>query len=88
MNGDDDHPPYRPSPGPRSLNDYLVAEKVKRCVVCQTVPPNLLQQIVDAGNHRNLTIDIGLAWLEADYGIKITREQWQAHQLGRHRRKV
>lgn len=73
---------------PRSLRDFLTAQKMKECVVCQTVPQDLLQQIVDAGEHRNMKVDLGLQWLAQEYGIQITREQWQSHQLGRHRRDV
>lgn len=72
---------------PRSLREFLQGKKVQGCIVCQTVAPELLQQIADAMEHRNMRVDDGLAWLEAEYGIKISREQWQLHQLGRHVRR-
>jgi hypothetical protein len=69
----------------RSLRDYVRAGRVKKCIVCQKVPAELLEQVRASYRTQKVPINVALAWLRTEHGITITQEQWSLHARGQHK---
>lgn len=69
---------------PKSLKDFVTAQRMKDCRIC-SLPPEILQQIQSARSQRRVTRTMILQWLREEHHIDITAQEMDAHYRGVHR---
>lgn len=74
--------PKAPTKPKRSLTDFVMAKKRANCPVC-ALPAAVRQQIAEARNKRIRRAE-QLEWLRAEYGVKLSVADFEAHHSGRH----
>jgi hypothetical protein len=66
----------------RSLAEFMLAKRRAGCVVC-ALPVPVREQLANASKHKIKRAE-QIEWLEAEFGLKLTRAQFDAHSNGRH----
>lgn len=67
---------------PRSLVQFVRDERRKDCKIC-ALPPEVRAQVSQA-NERKINVAVRVKWLLEDYGISVTRSDFEVHGRGNH----
>ena len=72
----------KPTTAVRSLNDFLLEKRREGCPIC-ALPADVKEQLRKASK-ASIRRAEQIEWLESEFKIRLTAEQFNSHHSGRH----
>ena len=70
-------------PSQKSLERFLMDRKRATCKIC-ALPPAVKRQLAAPRDRRKADLNVVIEWLQTEWGITITREEYVFHNNGGH----